>query len=338
VHITIRACSTALAATPLPDQTRCVCDEVSFSTTVTSLEPVTFVWRLNGVVLPGETNNTLTLQGLKSSQAGLYTVEINSPCASASRSATLTVRGAGNQNPVFFTNSTRIDILDHAVAAPYPSAIPVVCLPGPVKHLAVTLDGLSHSFPDDVDILLVNPAGQALKLMSDTGGNTSQKLTNVVLTFTDTATASLPDSTRIFPGTYRPTDYGASDPFLPPAPQTTPATSFAPFIGTDANGTWSLFVVDDQGGDAGAILRGWYLAIEWEDNLPLLTSPALLPDGRFAVTLHGLPHMTHVIEASSDMANWTAVATNTLAVPSVLLFDLRPGRESHRFYRAVRCP
>jgi subtilisin-like proprotein convertase family protein len=331
-------CSPDLAATPMPDQTRCVCDEVLFSTTVTSLDPVRFVWKFNGVDIPGETNSALHLQGLKPSQAGLYTVEISTACANTSRSATLTLRGAGNQNPVAFTNFNRIEILDHAIAAPYPSSIPVICLPGPVKHLAVTLDGLSHSFPDDVDILLVSPAGITLKLMSDCGGNASQKLTNVVLTFTDTAATPLPDASRIGTGTYRPTDYGAVDPFLPPAPQATPATSFAPFIGTDPNGDWSLFVVDDQGGDAGAILRGWYLSIEWEDRVPLLSAPALLPDGRFAVTLNGLPHMTHVLEASSDMVNWAPVATNTLAVPSVLLFDPRPGREPHRFYRAVRCP
>ncbi|MEY2409022.1 MAG: large repetitive protein, partial [Verrucomicrobiota bacterium] len=338
VRITIRGCSTDLAATPMPDQARCVCDEVIFSTTVTSPEPVTFVWKLNGVVLPGENRNTLVLQGLKPSQAGLYTVEISTACASTSRSATLALHGAGNLNPVSFTNLTRIDILDHTVASPYPSSIPVTCLPGPVKHISVTLDGLSHSFPDDVDVLLVGPTGQALKLMSDAGGNTSQKLTNVILTFTDTATLDLPDSTRIFSGNYKPTDYGLVDPFIPPAPQTNPAASFAPFMGTNPNGDWSLYVVDDQGGDAGAILRGWYLTIEWADTVPLLTSPALLPDGRFAVTLLGLPHMTHVLEASSDLVNWTPIATNTLAGPSALLFDLRPGREPNRFYRAARCP
>ena len=339
VQITIRACSTALSATPLQDQARCVCDQVIFFTVATSPEPMTFVWKFNANVLPGENQSSLVLQGLKLAQAGLYTVEISTPCARTSSSATLVLGGAGNQNPVSFTNSSRIEIIDHAIAAPYPSAIPVGCLPGPLKHISVTLDGLSHSFPDDVDILLVSPAGQSIKLMSDAGGNTSQKLTNVMLTFTDTATTPLPDSTRIVSGIYRPTDYGlVDDPFLPPAPQTSPATNFIPFIGTPPNGDWSLYVVDDQGGDAGAILRGWYLTIEWEDTVPLLTAPALLPDGRFVVTLSGLPHMTHVLEASTDMSHWTPVATNTLTTPSALLFDLRPGREPHRFYRAVRCP
>ena len=53
-------------------------------------------------------------------------------------------------------------------------------------EIGVTIDGLSHSFPDDVDVFLIAPTGKALKLMSDVGGNNSQRLTNVVLTFTDT--------------------------------------------------------------------------------------------------------------------------------------------------------
>ena len=250
----------------------------------------------------------------------------------------LTLYGAGNLNPVAFTNSGRVDIVDHAVASPYPSVIYVGCVPGPVKHVSVTLDGLSHSFPDDVDVLLVNPAGQAVKLMSDAGGNTSQKLTNVILTFTDTATTPLPDATRIGSGDYAPTDYAPADTFPPPAPQTGIATNFNSFISSNPNGNWSLYVLDDQGGDAGTILRGWYLSIEWQDMVPLLTEPALLRDGRFAVTLHGLTNMTHVIEASSDMKIWTPVATNTLAAPAVVIFDTPPASEPHRFYRAVRCP
>ena len=140
VSITIRSCSPALDATPLSSLTRCVCDEAVFSTTISSLDPVSIVWRANGAVIPGETNNTLILQGLKPFHAGLYTVEINTACASVSRSAVLTLKGAGNLNPVPFTNRAEITINLSGPAAPYPSALLVECLPGPIKHLAVTLD------------------------------------------------------------------------------------------------------------------------------------------------------------------------------------------------------
>jgi hypothetical protein len=208
-----------------------------------------------------------------------------------------------------------------------------------VKHLKVTLDGLSHNFPDDIDVLLVGPGGQALKLMSDAGGGgVALRLTNVVLGFSDTATQLLPDTTLIFPGEYAPTDYGPADNFPPPAPASVTATNFAPFLGTNPNGIWSLFVRDDLGGDAGFIARGWILNVEWEDTAPSLSAPALLPDGRFAMTLTGLPHMTHVIEASSDLITWFPVSTNTPSAASLILFDSRSDDAPYRFYRAVRCP
>jgi hypothetical protein len=338
VNIVIRHCAPDLNATALTNQTRCLCDEVVFATTVSSSEPVSFVWKANGIVIPGETSRTLRLQGLKPSQAGTYSVDISTPCAATTRTATLVLKGAGNQNPVSFSNAAAINIPVSGAALLYPSTIFTECLPGPIKHITVTLDGLSHSSPDDIDVLLAGPGGQTLKLMSDCGGFASQKLTNVTISFSDTATVALPDATRIFAGTYRPTDYGAADPFPAPAPSTAPSANFTPFLSTDANGLWSLFIVDDTGGDSGSIARGWSIAIEWEETLPQLGAPVLLSDGRFQATLGGLRRMAHVIEASSDLAHWIPLSTNTPSSSSTIVFDLRPGLEPHRFYRAVRCP
>ena len=336
VRITIRPCDPNLDATPLVNQTRCVCDEVQFSTAVTNVDPVTYAWRANGAILAGETNRTLLLQDLHQAQAGTYTVEIKSACATLYRSALLTLRGAGNQNPVAFTNSSLITIPQSGAAAPYPASLLVECVPGTVKHLAVTLDGLSHSFPDDVDILLVSPTGASVKLLSDCGGNL--KLTNIVLSYSDTATERLPDALRIFPGTYRPTDYAPADTFPSPAPASGTATNFAPYLGIDPNGVWSLFVVDDNGGDSGQILRGWSLIIEWEDPPLRLADAQLLPDGRFQMTLHGLPRMTHVIEASFDLATWTPVRTIAPGASVTPIVLPVAGDGPYRFFRAVRCP
>jgi len=52
---------------------------------------------------------------------------------------------------------------------------------GAVSKVTVSLNGLSHTYPDDLDILLVGPDGAKVMLMSDAGlGN---DLNNVVLTF-----------------------------------------------------------------------------------------------------------------------------------------------------------
>ena len=189
-----------------------------------------------------------------------------------------------------------------------------------------------------MDILLLSPAGRAVKLMSDAGGSSDFKLTNVVLTFTDSAVESLPDESRIFSGTYAPTDYELGDTFPAPAPAVLTATNFIPFLGTDPNGTWSLFVLDDLGGDAGFIARGWSLTIGWEDVPPTLASPTFLADGRFQMTLNALPRMTHVIEASADLTHWIPISTNTPGTSAVMLIEPRSDSEAYRFYRAVRCP
>lgn len=337
VQITVRACDPVLSLDPMPDQVRCLCDEVTFTAVASSPDPVQYLWRRDGVILSGETNQTLLLRNLKPHDAGLYEVEASTGCALAVRSARLTLKGAGDLNPVSFTNAGRITIFDNNVATPYPAPILVECLPGPIRHLSVTLQGLSHNYPDDVDVLLAGPTGAAVRLMSDAGGG--DNVTNLVLTFTDTVTNLLPNSTTLRNGIYAPTDYETPlETFPLPAPGPVTATNFVPFLGGAGNGTWSLFVRDDLGGDGGNIAGGWTLILEWDDAPPILDSAEYLADGTFRARLVGLPRMAHVVETSSDLETWTPVSTNTLNGPLLLTFPPGPGGTPHRFYRAVRCP
>src|SRR5262245_59307555 len=55
-------------------------------------------------------------------------------------------------------------------ANPYPSGIAVLGVTNPVAKVTVRLNGLTHTFPDDLDIVLIGPAGQSCVLMSDSGG------------------------------------------------------------------------------------------------------------------------------------------------------------------------
>jgi hypothetical protein len=95
--------------------------------------------------------------------------------------------------------------------------------------------------------------------MSDAGG--SNDLVNVDLIFDDAAASQLPDSSQITAGTYKPTNYGAGDTFPAPAPAPSSATTLSTFDGTNPNGTWSLYVVDDTGGDSGNLAGGWCLEV-----------------------------------------------------------------------------
>jgi hypothetical protein len=189
-----------------------------------------------------------------------------------------------------FSNPANISIpsgsTTGAPATPYPSVITVSgFLPTQkVGSLVLKINGFNHNFPDDVDMLLVGPTGARIVFWSDVGGSTCVgTVTNnpgcanpaVNVTIDDGAASQMPDAGPLVSTTYRPTDVGLGDPFPPPAPCTGAAcdpdaaapagipgkTLNGSFAGTDPNGTWNLYVVDDTSGDTGNITGGWALSI-----------------------------------------------------------------------------
>jgi len=186
--------------------------------------------------------------------------------------------GTAILNTTTFTNNAAITIPGGApvttsgAAAPYPSAINVSGLSGTINKVTVKLTNVNHTFPDDMDILLVSPTGQAVVLMSDAGGNTD--IVNATLTFDDTGTP-IPDNTAITTGTYSPADWGGvTDSFPAPAPQGPyPSPSrLSVFNGAAPNGTWSLYIVDDADEEVGNIQGGWSLTIT--TSVPSCCNPA----------------------------------------------------------------
>lgn len=173
-----------------------------------------------------------------------------------------------------FANTNAILINDRSPATPYPSLLNIADLGGLITSMTVTLRGLGHTYPDDIDILLVSPSGEKVTLMSDCGSSPSanNSIDNVTITLDDTAPAPLPDSAQILSGAYRPANYeaqpGAGDSFPAPAPAP-PYTNvlLAANNGANPNGVWSLFVVDDALYDSGVIARGWSLTIDTADPI-----------------------------------------------------------------------
>jgi subtilisin-like proprotein convertase family protein len=152
-------------------------------------------------------------------------------------------------------------------ATPYPSEIPVSGLDSSVSDVNVTLSGLSHGWPDDVGVLLVGPQGQNTILMADTGSGTGgTPVSGVNLTFDDAASGPLPDTSQLSSGTYQPTRGSASECYMPSSlPAPAPAgpygsPSLSVFNGTNPNGTWQLYVIDDADTFGGSI-SGWSLDI-----------------------------------------------------------------------------
>ena len=108
-------------------------------------------------------------------------------------------------------------------------------------------------------MLLVGPGGQNAIILSDVGS--ALDVVNVNLTLDDMAATALPDAAQIVSGTFRPTNIGAGDAFAAPAPAPLGGSMLSVFNGTNPNGTWSLYIVDDLGGDIGTLAGGWELTI-----------------------------------------------------------------------------
>ncbi len=161
-----------------------------------------------------------------------------------------------------FSNPASITINDDAAATPYPSSINVAGLTGNVVDVNVTIEDFNHTFPDDVAIVLVGPSGANTLLTANNGG--SDDISNVDLTFDDLAVSTLPDDSQITSGTYQPTlgtGFPAAVALPAPGPAGPYGADLSVFNGSAANGTWELYVFDDDIGDTGSIASGWSLDI-----------------------------------------------------------------------------
>jgi ELWxxDGT repeat protein len=223
---------------------------------------LSYQWQKDGINLLGARRSTYTATNVQAVDAGAYRVLVgNAYGATTSSNAMLTVL---NTQAVQFVRSGTITIPSSGTATPYPSTLAVSNFPGLLARMEVTLSNLAHTFPSDVDILLVGPGGQKVMLMSDVGGGTS--VTNLLLQFSDFAPGPL-DSSALVSGLYLPTDLDPGETM----PLTTPpyGTSLSAFNDTSPNGTWSLYIFDDATGDAGS-LAGWSLKL-YSSTPPVLT-------------------------------------------------------------------
>lgn len=211
-----------------------------------------------------------------------------------------------------------------APSAPYPSSISVSGITGTVTKVTARLNGFSHTFPSDVDVLMVGPAGQRLLLMSDVGGGTDA--VNATLTFDDTAPAI---GATVVSGTFRPTNIGTGDQFPAPAPAGPypDPQLLSVFNGVNPNGTWNLFVVDDVATDIGSIAGGWSITITTADPVCcdspcILTCPANItapndPNQCGAIVNFTIPPVTGscgVVTATPPSGSFFPVGTTTVLV------------------------
>jgi uncharacterized delta-60 repeat protein/uncharacterized repeat protein (TIGR01451 family) len=176
-------------------------------------------------------------------------------------------------------------------SSPYPSSIVVSAgLGTAVAQVTVTINGLTHSLPSDIEMVLVSPQTNVL-LMNDAGGDRGMGVTNATITFADSATNYMPSNNLVsgISTNYKPTPYigyngatvfvGSNWGYMPvmpsnpsnmfPANISAPyATNLSVFNGTAANGLWQLFPADTALLDYGAISNGWSLNLGIGNPVP----------------------------------------------------------------------
>jgi len=153
-----------------------------------------------------------------------------------------------------FSNPANIVINDSVPATPYPSTVSVSGVTNTNNKVTVTLNGFSHTFSADLNIVVVAPSGQSVALANRVGGGNNY--TGGSYTFDDAATTIVTgDGSGIIPiGSYRPS--GGSTNLTAPGPAG-PYGSSLDALGNGVNGTWSLYVADQVGADVGQISGGW---------------------------------------------------------------------------------
>jgi len=168
-----------------------------------------------------------------------------------------------------FTNGNQIRIPADRIsggtggkADPYPSTINVSGFKR-VTDVNVTIRSVTHTNPDDLDVLLVGPTGLKAIVWSDAGGTNA--ITNTTLTLDDEAQVFLPDSGQIAAQKYMPSNYEVGVDTWPGVTQSDNRL-LSTFDGTNPTGEWKLYVYDDtqqpDTGDrngAGVFNSGWAL-------------------------------------------------------------------------------
>ncbi|GEM_PF-3403918 len=99
----------------------------------------------------------------------------------------------------------------------------------------ITIDSLSHDWLSDLDIYLISPENDTVELSTDNGG-LGDDMINVSFA-QNTGNDITLQTSGIIPGIYDPEESGG----------------FSKFIGSNPNGLWHLFIVDDGSGDAGIL-------------------------------------------------------------------------------------
>ncbi len=129
-----------------------------------------------GDPVPTFTINDVSLtEGNAGSKTFAFTVSLTNPSggpstvqyATANGTATSATPSPVGTSAAAMTLPAGAPTTSSGPAAPYPATLAIAGMTGSITKLAVRLNGLSHTFPGDLDVLLVGPGGQHAMVLSD---------------------------------------------------------------------------------------------------------------------------------------------------------------------------
>ena len=328
----LAATTTSVTSTPNPSRTG---QPVTFTATVTSggtpVTAGTVTFSEGATVLAANVAVNAAGQAAFSTTSlaegnHIVTATFNATASLATGAGTVNQR-VDNSTTVTGTtycNTGPITIKDNGPATPYPSNIFVSGFPGSVGKVTVALKNVTHGFAGDVEALLAETGGQNVVLVSDAA---TAGVSNVTVNFDDAAAGPLPQAGSWAPANATvsadPTNYAelAGDVFPAPAPAVSAATTLAAVNGSNPNGTWSLFVIDDGAPDAGTVAGGWCLTFTVAKASPTISTQAS-PGGLLGVPVRDVatlaggnnPTGSVTFRLFSDSTCATQVFTSTNAL------------------------
>ena len=258
--------------------------------------------------------------------------------ASATRKFTVTLLSSGRR---MYMNSAAVWIPPNRVASIYPSAIQVTNLPGVIKHVAITLNGLNQSVFPALDVLLVGPTGQGIVLAHRINGGAGP----LTLTFDDLAAEAIPaDGHGVTPptvsGRYRPGNYeGALGSMPSPAPMLPYVDRLSVLNSANPNGIWALYVRDTySGGKGGTLTGGWVLDVETETDPshPRVKLAVVGGLGKVEVSWFGEVARGYRLESTDSLLHpvWKPVSSFN-GVGSVLNWNESTGSSPSKFFQLI---
>lgn len=171
-----------------------------------------------------------------------------------------------------FTNNSGITIGDMAVQS---QGLAVSGMLGAITNVQINLNGLTHGWASDLDMLLQAPDGLSnLEFWSDVSTGFPSDLFNATFVISDSASQALPAGS-VTGGVFRPADYDATAEVAGDFgisnvtinhPGSTGTSTLASAFANSGNGTWLLYIRDDDPVVSGS-LAGWSLTITTNDVL-----------------------------------------------------------------------